>query len=198
MGLSASTTPALHEIAARFGLACERERTRHIADTRHLTVALAQVQADIDSLTATLERQTAELDQLSAPPRDSWMGVRFPGEENLSDAAAQQRRAVRHWTAADMAKAALLETQRQLDAAQAHQAHLEAELTARADVARSRVLRYARIADRKAAVYRRALIRRHAQRDQLVERWTTDLCPIPAWVALEGPLPVIENSGAPA
>ena len=198
MGLRPSTTPALQEIAARFGLACERERTRHIADTRHLAVALAQVQADIESLTATVERQAAELDQLSAPPGASWMAVRYPGEENLSDAAAQQRRAVRHWTAADIAKATLLETQRRLNAARADQAHVEAELTARADVARSRVLRYAQIADRKAAVYRRALIRRHPQRDQLVDRWTTDLCPMPSWVALQGPLPRVEKTGAAA
>lgn len=48
-----------------------------------------------------------------------------------------------------------------------------------ADIARSRVLRLVEYADRLAAVYRRALLRRHPQREVLVTCWASTLGAFP-------------------
>jgi hypothetical protein len=60
------------------------------------------------------------------------------------------------------------------------------------------VLRLVEHADRLAAIYRRALVRRHPQREALVDRWTTELAPPPAWVMTDGLVPSYRLAGADA
>jgi hypothetical protein len=75
-----------------------------------------------------------------------------------------------------------LVARRLLDDTLAEEAQLEARRQARADATRARALRLVEYADRLAAIYRRALLRRHPQREALLSRWDTTLPAPPEWV----------------
>jgi hypothetical protein len=47
------------------------------------------------------------------------------------------------------------------------------------------VLRYGEFIRRQAALYRRALARRHPDSEVLVHQWQTDFCPPPAWATTD-------------
>ncbi|SNS42969.1 hypothetical protein SAMN04488107_2515 [Geodermatophilus saharensis] len=195
VGLDAASTPVLHELVAEFGDACERERTRYLADVDDLVVRSGQVEAQLSALTSALVRQAAEVERCAQPPSEQWLAMRYPNEDAMSPAATRERRAVAHRRQLDRARAAHADLQAQLDAALADQADLKARLRSKADVARSRVVRLSEFTNRQAAVYRRALIRRHAERDELVRRWSTDLARPPAWAAGDPSLPTHEPQG---
>jgi hypothetical protein len=103
-----------------------------------------------------------------------------------------------HKRLADAAKEAQDDAQRRLDATLAEQAQLEAQRQNRADVARSRVLRYVEYADRLAAIYRRTLVHRHPQREALVGQWRADFPPPPAWVLTDDLTPSHRETGVAA
>lgn len=198
VGVSVASTPVLAELVAEYGEACERERTRCLVDTDPADVRLGQIDAEVRTLRATLERQTQDAERMAQPPAPAWLARRYPGEENLPDSATRERRAVTHQRSVAAARAAQADTQRRLDDVLAEEAHLRAGVQARADLARSHVVRVRELTHRKAAVYRRALLRRHPQREELVRLWDTELCDLPAWVAPEAPLPAPAPSGASA
>ena len=198
VGVSVASTPVLAELVAEYGEACERERTACLVDTDPADVRLGQIDAELRTLRATLERQAADVERMAQPPAPAWLARRYPGEEDLPESATRERRAVTHQRSVATVRAAQAETQRRLDDVLAEQAHLRAAVRARADVARSHVVRARELTHRKAAVYRRALLRRHPQREELVRLWDTELCDLPAWVAPEIPLPAPAPSGAPA
>ncbi|MGY1792817.1 hypothetical protein ACI796_02385 [Geodermatophilus sp. SYSU D00525] len=194
VGLDAGTTPVLRDLIAQFGDACERERTRYLADVDESVVRLGQLEAQLSSLAAALVRQADEVERCAQPPTEEWLSLRFPNEDAMTETATRERRAVAYRRQLDRARATQADLQRQLDDAVAEQADLRARLRARADVARSRVVRLAEFTDRQAAVYRRALIRRHPERDELVRRWDTQLARPPAWAEADPSLPTTEPS----
>src|SRR5437763_1219673 len=120
------------------------------------------------------------------------------GDRNPAPSLIHGRRTTAARRRADAAIAAQAETQHRLDTARSERAQLEAQRQSRADVARSRVLRYVDYADRLAAVYRRALVRRHPQRDALVQAWKADLNAPPAWVLEDDLVPSHHTTGAAA
>ncbi|MGY1621060.1 hypothetical protein ACI789_02540 [Geodermatophilus sp. SYSU D00965] len=198
VGLDAATTPVLHELVAQFGDACERERTRYLAEVDPLVVRLGQLEAQVTSLASALARQSDEVARCAQPPTEEWLAMRYPGEEAMTESATRERRMVAHRRQLDRARAAQADVQQQLDEALAERADLQARARAKADVARSRVVRLSKFTNRQAAVYRRALIRRHPEREELVRRWSTDLARPPAWAAVDLSLPTDEPSGVSA
>jgi hypothetical protein len=196
VGLSAESTPALAELVAEYGEVCERERTRYLTIADRLDVRLGTIATELDTLRATLDRQQQDVVRFDRPPAAEWLSRRYPGEELLADAATRERRAVTAQRSVERARAAVQETQRRLDAVLAERADLQAQLRTHADLARSHVVRAREITSRKAAVYRRALLRRHPQREDLVRNWTPELCALPAWADTEIRLPSTEPTGA--
>lgn len=198
IGLSSDTTPVLRDLVARRDDACEHERTRYINAVEPLNVRVAKLEADISSLERLLDERTAQAVRATAAPTEQQLTLRHAGEQTLAAALVRQRRETDHRRLADAATAAQADAQQRLDAALSEHAQLKARRQSRADVTRSRVLRYVDYADRLAAIYRRALVRRHPQREALVHAWSTDLNPPPAW-ALEGDLvPSHHTTGAAA
>lgn len=198
VGLNADTTPALRALVARRNEACEHERTRYLKAVQPLAIGLAQLDADIAALERQLQQRTADVVRATAHPTERQLTLRHAGEQNLPPALIHRRRATERRRRADAAIAAQTEAQHRLDAARRERAELEAQRQSRADVARSRVLRYVDHADRLAAVYRRALVRRHPQRDALVRAWRTDLAVPPAWVLADELAPSRATKGAAA
>lgn len=198
VGVSVASTPVLAELVAEYGEACERERTRYLSDADDAAVRLGRIGAELGTLRAALARRTQDAERTAQPPAPAWLARRYPGEEGLPESATRERRAITHQRSVAAARAAQADTQRRLDDVLAEQAHLRARVQARADLARSHVVRARELTHRKAAVYRRALLRRHPQREELVRLWDTELCGLPAWVAPESPLPTTAPSGASA
>jgi hypothetical protein len=172
----------LRDLVARRDDACEHERTRYFEAVKALDVRLAQIDTEIAALQRLLAERTDAALRAAQHPTAEQLSLRFAGEQSLAPELIRQRRMAEHRRLADAAKEACDDAQRRLDATLAEEAQLEARRQNRADVARSRVLRYVEYADRLAAIYRRALIRRHPQRDALVSQWHADLFPPPAWV----------------
>ncbi|MCU1613504.1 MAG: hypothetical protein JWO98_1044 [Frankiales bacterium] len=198
IGLSSDTTPVLRDLVARRDDACEHERTRYPTAVQPLNVRLAQLDADVASLERMLEERTAEAVRATAAPTERQLALRHAGEQDLPAALVRQRRETDHRRLAEAATAAQADAQQRLDATRGEHAQLEAKRQSRADVARSRVLRYVHYADRLAAIYRRALVRRHPQREALVQAWSTDLYPPPAWVLADELVPSHRTTGAAA
>jgi hypothetical protein len=198
LGLSADTTPVLRDLVARRDDACEHERTRYFAEVRPFDVRLAQLDAEIAALRRSLDDLTSEASRAAVPPTDRQLSLRYAGERELSGELVRQRRTTEHKRVADAARDAQADAQRRLDALLREQAEIVAERQNRADVARSRVLRFVEYADRLAAIYRRALVRRHPQRDALVSQWRADLYPPPSWVSADDLMPTHRTTGAAA
>jgi hypothetical protein len=193
LGISPATTPMLAELAALYSFACERERSRFLADEAGLTVDLHRLEARLRGLTRAAEERRSRVEQLSHPTGEDWLGTRFPGEGDLPDTVTRARRAVAHRRQVEAAEAALRTAVELVEDAQVHVADVESRLRRNADVARSRVQRHREVAHRRAAVYRRTLLRRHPDRDELVRRWSTDLFPVPSWAV---DMPVLPGAAA--
>jgi hypothetical protein len=198
IGLSAETTPVLRDLVARRDDACEHERTRYKAAIEPVSVRLAEIEADVVALERQLAERTAEVARTSVKPDESRLSERRAGEQELPVELVRQRRLAEHSREEAAARAAADEIEQRLDRVRAEQAHLSARQQSRADVARSRVLRLVQHADRMAAVYRRALVRRHPQREALVVRWSTELAPPPAWVLTDDLVPSHRPAGVHA
>jgi hypothetical protein len=198
VGLDAGSTPVLRELVAEFGDACERERARYLADVDGLVTRLGQLDAQVSALIDAHARQSAEVERCTQPPGEEWLAMRYPNEEAMSVSATRERRAVAYRRNVERARSALDDLQQQLDRALAEQADVRTRLRSRAHLARSRVVRLSEFTNRQAAVYRRALIRRHPEREELVRRWSTDLARPPAWLPTDHVLPTTESWGVPA
>jgi hypothetical protein len=196
LGLDAGTTPVLAEIVARFHHAAEGERTSYLADEHDLTVELHRLESRRSSLSEELQRRAERLAHLTHGTDRSWLDVRYAGEESLSPAATRTRRAVSHRRALESAEAARSQAQGEMDDLLVEIADLRARMERRAEGARSSVLRHRERAQGEAAVYRRFLVRRHPERSALIDRWTTDICVLPAWAESIAPLPS-ESSSRP-
>jgi hypothetical protein len=198
IGLSPGTTPVLQQLLAQFGDVAERQRASFFAAVEPTALRLAALAREIELLREELIRRTHEADQLATPPGEEWLGIRYPGEERLDESAVRGRRSIRHWHAAEAARTAQRETQERLDAALVEQAERRRAVRARAEHAVARVVRYARLTEAEAAIYRRWLVRRHPQRDALVDRWTTDICPLPGWASADALCAAVDASGESA
>jgi hypothetical protein len=198
IGLNADTAPVLRGLVARRNDACEHERTRYLTAVRPLIVRLAELEADITSLERLLAQRSDDVVRATAHPAERQLTLRHAGEENLPAALVRRRRHTEHRRLADAAIAAQTEARHRLDTARSEHAQLDVQRRHRADVARSRVLRYVDHADRLAAVYRRALLHRHPQREALVQAWSTDLQPPPEWVLADELVPIRPATGAAA
>jgi hypothetical protein len=185
LGLGPETTPLLHELVARHDDVCEHERTSCLAYVEALEIRLSEIQTELRSLQTMLDVRTEAAERAAVPPTEAQLGMRFAGEEHLSTSVTRHRRVQTHQRAADAASAARLDAQRALDATLGEQAQLRARCELRWDIARSRVLRYGQHTRRQATIYRRALVRRHPQREQLIRTWRTDLCTTPTWAAAD-------------
>ena len=198
LGMAPDSTPVLQSLTARHGEACERERTRFVADVRPIDVRLGRLEAELPSLVATLEDRTAEAVRAAAPLTEQQLTRRLVGEQDLPETLVRQRRQTAHDRAAEAAQAARLAAQHAVDALLGEQAQLRARRHNRAEITCSRVLRYGDVARRHAAIYRRALVRKHPDREVLVHEWQTELCPAPAWARLDVPLPSAREAGVSA
>lgn len=198
IGLSSDSTPVLRDLVTRRDDACEHERTRYYASTETVAVRLAEIGTDIVALERQLDERTAALAHAVVKPDEAHLVERRAGERELAVELVRQRRLTEHSRKEAAARAAVQVIEEQLDRVRSEQANLQAVQQNRADVARSRVLRLVEHADRLAAIYRRALVRRHPQRDALVDRWTTELAPPPAWVMTDGLVPSHRPAGVDA
>jgi hypothetical protein len=198
IGLNAETTPVLRGLVARRDDACEHERTRYVTAVRRLTVRLAELDADVTSLERLLWERSAEVGSATARPTEQQLTLRLAGEQHLPPALIRRRRETEHRRLADAAISAQTEARSRLDKGRREHAQLEASRRSRADVARSRALRYVDHTNRLAAVYRRALVHRHHQREALVQQWSTDLYPPPAWVLADDIVPIRGTTGVAA
>jgi hypothetical protein len=198
IGLSADTTPVLRDLVARRDDACEHERTRYYDAVKSHEVRLAQIDTERTALQRLIDARRDEAVRAAVAPTEEQLSLRHAGEQGLVPELIRQRRMTEHKRLADTAKEAQDDAQRRLDAILAEEAQLEAQRQNRADVARSRVLRYVDYADRLAAIYRRALVRRHPQRDALVSQWRADLFPPPAWVLTDDLTPSHRHPGVAA
>ncbi|MDK3256569.1 hypothetical protein [Blastococcus capsensis] len=198
IGLNADTTPVLRDLVARRDDACEHERTQYYADIRAIDVRLAEIDSQLTALQRDLAVRTEAAIRAAVRPTEQELTRRKPGERDVPVELVRERRATEHRRIADAAKAAQLEAQLRLDATLAEEAQLEARRQNRADVARSRVLRLVEYADRLAAVYRRALIRRHPQREALVSSWASTLAAPPSWALTDDLTPASREPGAAA
>jgi hypothetical protein len=188
----------LRELVALFGHTCERERTDYLSVERRLHTQLRRLDAHIEALEGELARCGAEVERLSHPTPEEWLTVRFPGEENLSPVATRSRRTVAHRRQLGEAKAARDGVQQLVYDALAARSDFRAELQRRAEIARSRVQRHRERAERMAALYRRTLVKRHPEREQLINRWETDICVVPDWAADMALLPSEVSTEMPA
>jgi len=182
VGLSVATPPVLRALFARRDDVCERERTGYLRAVQPLQARLAEIDAALPSLQRDLAFRTDELTRASTRPTEAELSVRRVGERQLAGELVRQRRTTEAQRRVAAARAALDEVQRRLDFVLAEQAHLQSQRQHQADVARSRALRFCEHTDRLAAIYHRALIRRHPQREALVHGWQDYLSPPPAWV----------------
>lgn len=185
LGLGPETTPLLHELVARHDDVCEAERTNALAYVEALQIRLSEIQTELRALQAMLDLRTQAAERAAVPLTAAELVLRFAGEEHLPESVTQLRRTITHQRAAEAALAAQLAAQQDLDSTLAEQAQLRTRCELRWDVARSRVLRYSQHTRRQATIYRRALVRRHPQREQLVTTWRTDLCTTPAWAVID-------------
>jgi hypothetical protein len=126
-----------------------------------------------------------EVARASEPLTAEQLAQRLTGEQGLDATLIRQRRQTTHDRALAQARAAHQQAQHALDALLTEQAELTARVQNRLDVARSRVLRYGDLMGRQAAVYRRALVRKHPDREALAHDWDTELCPAPRWVTTD-------------
>jgi hypothetical protein len=188
----------LRDLVARRDDACEHERTRYFARVEPIVVRLAEIASELAALQRDLADRTTEALRAAAAPDEAELSRRRAGEQDLPDELVRQRRVVERERVAAAAKSARADVQLRLDATLAEQAHLEAQQQNQADVARSRVLRLVDHADRLAAIYRRALVRRHPQREALVDRWSTELASPPAWVLADDLMPSHRQTGVAA
>ena len=198
LGLDLGTTPVLQDLLARHGDACERERTRYLADVEPLTVQLVGLEAELAALRATLAARTTEHARTSVALTDEERTRRLAGEQDLPGTLVRQRRQTEHDRRVAAAAAAVEETQRSVDAVLSRRAQLEARRAHRAEIARSRVLRYGDLVRRQAAIYRRALARRHPDQEVLVHHWQGDLFPAPAWAGTDTLVPPSREAGVAA
>jgi hypothetical protein len=198
IGLSSDTTPVLRDLVARRDDACEHERTRYFDAVKPFDVRLAQIDAELISLQRLVVQHRDEAVRAAVTPTEEQLSLRYAGEQSLVPELIRQRRVTEHKRLADAAEEAQHDAQRRLDATLAEKAQLGAQRQNRADVARSRVLRYVEYADRLTAIYRGALVRRHPQRDALVSQWRADLFPPPAWVLTDDLTPSHRETGVAA
>jgi hypothetical protein len=181
LGLGTDTTPVLQSLAARHGEACERERTRFVADVRPIEVRLGRLDAELPSLRAALDDRSADVARAAVPLTEHQLTRRLAGEQDLPAALVRQRRQATHDRALESARAAQLAAQQAVDAVLGEQAQLQARRQNRAEITCSRVLRCGDFTRRQAAIYRRALVRKHPEREALTHEWRTDLAPAPGW-----------------
>lgn len=196
IGMAADTTPVLQDLLARHGDACERERTRYLDDVEPITVQLGRLAADLPALQAAVTARSAEHTRAAVAATDEQLTSRLAGEQDLPATLVRQRRQLEHDRRVAAAKAALDQAEQAVAAVVAQQAQLEARRRHRAEIARSRVLRYGDFIRRQAAIYRRALARRHPDAEALVHQWRTDLFPPPAWAATDILVPSTEAGAA--
>ncbi|MGY1805035.1 hypothetical protein ACI78T_17270 [Blastococcus sp. SYSU D00922] len=188
----------LRELVALYGHACELERTEYLIAESRLHVQLRRLDAVIESHEAELVRRDAEAERLAQPTPEEWLAVRFPGEEFLSPVATRTRRQIAHRRQLNEAKAAKDAAQQLVHEAHADRSELQAELQRRAEIARSRVQRHRERTERMAAIYRRTIVKRHPEREELITRWQTDICVVPDEAADMALLPSEASTEMPA
>ncbi|WP_138758568.1 hypothetical protein [Modestobacter altitudinis] len=198
LGLNPGTTPVLQGLVARHDDACERERTRFHVETAPLAVRLQQIEAELPMARLLLAGRADEVARTSSPPAAEALALRLAGEQGLPTELVRQRRQTTHDRAAAAARAAHEDAQRAVDDLLAEEAAIGGQLRNRWDVTRSRALRYGDFMRRQASIYRRALIRKHPERESLAHGWETELCPAPSWVAADDRTPSLPAAGVNA
>lgn len=198
LGLSPATTPILHELITWHDDVCEHERTSCLADVEAIQVRLSEIGIELRALQRQVESLAAAAERAAVPLTEDQLSVRLAGEHNLAETVTRRRRSTTHQLAADAARDLLLAARHDLDTTLAEQAQLETRRVHRWEVARSRVLRYGQFTRRRATIYRRALVRRHPQREQLVQQWQTELCTTPDWALPGAGEPTIVSTGVAA
>ncbi|MCW2534686.1 MAG: hypothetical protein JWQ26_385 [Modestobacter sp.] len=198
LGMAPDSTPVLQSLTARHGEACERERTRFVADVRPIDVRLGRLEAELPSLRAMLDDRSAEVARATVPLTEHQLTRRLAGEQGLPAALVRQRRQTTHDRALEVARAAQLTAQRTVDELLSEQAQLRAGRQNRAEITCSRVLRFGDFTRRQAAIYRRALVRKHPDREALTHEWQTDLAPAPPWATPDALLLSTRDAGVAA
>ncbi len=198
LGMGADTTPFLQALVARHSEASERERTRFLADVRPIEVRLGRLEAELPSLHAAVDACTAVVERASVPLTEDQRTRRLVGEHDLPETLIRQRRQTAHDRAVADAVAKRSAAEQARDVALAEQAELLARRQNLAQITCSRVLRYGDFIRRQAALYRRALVRKHADREVLAHEWRTDLFPVPGWATVDALVSSSREVGAAA
>jgi hypothetical protein len=198
VGVDVASTPVLRDLVTRHDDVCERERADCCSDIEPLDVRLAQLDTQIPALERDVEVYEQEARDAEAAITDRALSLRHAGEQGLAEELVRDRRRRELRRIADAAHARQTEFERRLTATREERAELWTKRQARIDIARSRALRFGDHTQRLAAIYRRALLRRHRQRAALVEQWQTDICPSPAWVVADDFLPSARPVGVVA
>jgi hypothetical protein len=196
VGLSCDTTPVLRGLVARRDDVCERERTQFLIDVGRIDVRRAEIAEELQATERLIRDRTEGCLRLSSRPTDAQLSVRRAGEQSLSVELVQQRRTTEWQRLVDQARVDLDVVRERHDVLLAEMAELEARRQHRAHVAQSRAIRFSEHTDRLAAIYRRALVRRHPQREGLIGEWQTPLSPLPLWVSSDDLAPTSQGVAA--
>jgi hypothetical protein len=198
LGMSPEDTPVLQDLTARHGEVCERERTRFLAVVRPIDVRLGRLEAELPSLRAMLDDRSADVARATVRLEEDQLTRRLAGEQDLPAALVRQRRQATHDRSLEAARARHLEAQRAVDALLGEQAELQARRRHSAEITSSRVLRHGDVTRRMVAIYRRALVRQHPDREVLAHEWRTDLVPAPDWATPDALLLSAREAGVAA
>lgn len=182
IGLDAASTPVLRDLVTRHDDVCERERAEGCRAIEPIDIRLAHLAEELPALERQLREDASDVKAAEGAYIDAALRTRRAGEQGLPEELVRDRRRRELDGLADAARSRQAQTARRLDAARQETAELQKQRELHIHVARSRALRFGDHTQRLGAIYRRALIRRHPQRDELVKRWNADFCPPPEWV----------------
>jgi hypothetical protein len=177
-------TPQLVAIANQAQAWFEIERVTLVRAERDAARRRSEVEERVSALSRQLERLT-QPGAAPAPLTERDLEARRVGEDERDvDVATVRKRRQREYDESRAAYDRRLEQIREaLDAAQAQLDSLPDELNQRRQHALARVTELRHLAGQRAAIYCRALVRRHAQGAALASVWRRWLPELPSWAA---------------
>jgi hypothetical protein len=177
-------TPQLVAIANQAQAWFEVERVQLVRATRDVAQRRSQLEDRISTLSRQLERLT-QPGVAPTPLGDRELQARRLGEsgEDVDVATVRARRECEYGQAREAYDRRLQQIHEALDTAQAQLAELSDELDQHQQYALARVTELQHLAGQRAAIYCRALVRRHAKGPALASVWRRWLPELPSWAA---------------
>jgi hypothetical protein len=178
-GQPLATTPQVETLWRQVAELCETERLSELADLAALDQRDRQVQRVLAAAEVRLTTAHADLAAFERLPLDT--GERRRGEDGLDVCVVSRRRRREHGRELARLRRRVRRARDEVGAAQ-QEAQQQSDLREqRAAESRARARQHADRAERRLALYWRALVRRHPDRAELSEQWAMTSAPLPAW-----------------